>query len=69
MTNETPQPNANIHRQSRMEITAFVDLSGEGSAALITAWLKVRVLPGHHSRTKIFPARRPIFPANGLKIP
>src|SRR5271165_6867678 len=45
MTNETPQPNANVRRQSCMEITVFIDFSGEGSA-LITAWLEVRVLPG-----------------------
>jgi hypothetical protein len=45
MTNETPQPNANIRRQSCKGITVFVDFSGEGSA-LITAWLEVRVLPG-----------------------
>jgi len=28
-----------------MDITVFIDFSGEGSA-LITAWLEVRVLPG-----------------------
>jgi hypothetical protein len=42
MTNETPQPDANIHRQSCVKITVFVDFSGEGGA-LITAWLEVPV--------------------------
>jgi len=39
MTNETPQPNANIRRQSCMEITVFIDFFGEGGA-LITAWFE-----------------------------
>jgi hypothetical protein len=32
MTNETPQPNANIRRQSCTKIMVFIDFSGEGAA-------------------------------------
>jgi hypothetical protein len=41
MTNETPQPNTDIRRQSCMEIPVFIDFSGEDSA-LITVWLEDR---------------------------
>ena len=45
MTNETPQPNANIRQRTCAKMPVFIDFSGEVSA-LITAWLEVRVLPG-----------------------
>jgi hypothetical protein len=44
MTNNTPQPNANIRRRTLAKLPIITDFFGQGSA-LITAWSEVLVLP------------------------